>query len=220
MLWAGPPGYPTPVFDPSDPILCRSLSLRPSLWAVVFDALQRLGEPYSWIQDNPAAATPGEVAMEVQHATDKAVFQGCAMIGDIVITTRDPASWELVCDGSVYNRVDYPDLYAVINPVFIIDADTFAVPDAADRFIFIGAGIGDVGGESAVTLAEAEMPAHTHTEGTTGITGLFVAPGEVPAIISAGAGVTGSAGGGGAHNNMPPYITMTAVIIARYPDGT
>lgn len=220
MLWAGPPGYPTPVFSPTDPILCRSLSLRPSLWAVVFDTLQRLGEPYSWIQDNPAAATPGEVALEIEQATDKAVFQGCAMIGDIVITTRDPASWELVCDGSVYNRVDYPDLYAVINPAFIIDADTFAVPDAADRFIFIGAGIGDVGGESAVTLTIAEMPAHDHFEQDPGSVNAQAGAGAVALADPGLPSTTGSTGGGGAHNNMPPYITLTAVIIARYPDGT
>lgn len=220
MLWAGPPGYPTPVFSPSDPILCRSLSLRPSLWAVVFDALQRLGEPYSWIQDNPAAATPGEAASEIVEATDKAVFQGCAMIGDIVITTRDPAGWELPCDGAVYDRVDYPDLYAVINPVFIIDPDTFAVPDLSDRFIFVGAGIGDSGGESAHTLTIAEMPAHTHAEQDPGS---VVVQAGTPSVALADPGLpssTGSTGGGEAHNNMPPYLTLTAVIIARYPDGT
>lgn len=216
-LWAGPPGYPTPEFSPSDPLVCHSLTLRPSLWAVVFDTLQLLGEPYSWIQDDPAAATPDEVAAEIEKATDETVFAGCVMIGDVKGIARDPADFELVCDGAVYERVDYPDLYAVINPVFIIDADTFAVPDLMDRFMFFGVGMGDTGGESSVVLTIAEMPAHDHSEQNPGVVVVQAGTGAAPLSDPGLTSTTGSTGGGGAHNNMPPYNTFLPVIIARRP---
>lgn len=217
MLWAGPPGYPTPVFDPSDPVVCHTLQLRPSLWAVVFDTLQTLGLEYSWIQDDPSAATPAEVVAEINKATDETVLSGCYMIGDVKGIARDPADFELVCDGTVYDRVDYPDLYAVINPVFIIDADTFAVPDLMDRFMLFGVGMGDAGGESSVVLTIGEMPAHTHGEQDPGS---VVVQAGTPSVALSDPGLpsqTGSTGGDGAHNNMPPYLTFLPVIVARLP---
>lgn len=217
MLFAGPPGYPTPVFDPADPVVCRTLQLRPSLWAVVFDTLQRLGDEYSWIQDDPSAATTADVVAEINKATDETVFAGCFMIGDVKTVARDPADFELLCDGSIYERVDYPDLYAVIDPAFIIDADTFAVPDLLDRFTLNGTGIGDSGGESSHVLTVAELPAHTHLYDNPTGTGLFVAPGEVPAVIAAVPSATSSTGGGDAMPIMPPYLTLLPVIVARQP---
>jgi len=41
----------------------------------------------------------------------------------------------LPCDGTVYNRVDYPLLYAALKVVFIIDEDTFRVPDLRAHFL-------------------------------------------------------------------------------------
>ena len=219
MLWAGPSGYPTPNFEPTDPLVCHTLKLRPSLWAVVFDTMQRLGEPYSWIQDDPTAATPDEVAAEINKATDDMVFAGCIMIGQVMMLATDAPEWTLLCDGTSYDREDYPELYAVLDPAFIVDADHFTVPDLLDRFAFLGTSVGDTGGESSHVLTTGEIPAHQHTEVTTGITGLFVAPGEVPAIIAPGADLTGSTGGGNAHNNMPPYLTLLPVIVARYPSA-
>lgn len=219
MLWAGPPGYSTPVFNASDPLICHSLQLRPSLWAVVFDTLQRLGEPYAWIQDDLAAATPGEVAQEIVKATDAAVFAGCSMLGDIRMIARDVAAWELVCDGATYNRVDYPDLYAVLDAAYILDADTFRVPDLMDRFPLGALIVAQSGGASSHTLTEAEIPSHNHVVSDADITGLFVSPGEVPAVINTTVSVSGNTGGGQAHNNMPPYETVLFVILARWPNG-
>jgi len=178
-----------------------------------------LGYEYSWIQDDPLAATPADVVAEINKATDEMVFSGCMMIGDVKAIARDPASFELVCDGATYDRVDYPDLYAVMDPAFIIDADQFMVPDLIDRFVFNGTAVGTSGGESSVVLTIAEMPAHDHSEQDPGLVDVQAgAPSGIFALSDPGLpSTTGSTGGGGAHNNMPPYLTLLPVIVARRP---
>lgn len=220
MLWAGPPGYPTPIFSPSDPMLCHTLQLRPSLWAVVFDTLQHLGEEYSWIQDDPAAATPGEVAAEINKATDETVFAGCTMIGQVMMLATDAPAWTLECDGAVYLKADYPALWAVIDPAYETDGTHFRVPDLQSRFALGGVLLGDSGGESSHVLTIAEMPAHTHGEQDPGVVVVQAGTGAAPLSDPGLPSQTGSTGGGEAHNNMPPYEILRFVIVARYPDGT
>lgn len=77
----------------------------------------------------------------------------------------------LDCDGAEYDKVDYPDLYAVLHANYIIDANTFAVPDFRGRApIGIGTGAGlsaramnDSVGVETQSLTIANLPAHAHT---------------------------------------------------------
>jgi microcystin-dependent protein len=137
----------------------------------------------------------------------------------------------LPCDGSVYNRTEYPILYAKLDPVYIIDVDTFRVPDMRDRMP-IGAGsdfsIDEIGGEKEHVLTGVEMPEHTHDNAPHAHT-------EITAIPALGAAITGvpvpsatvstgvtsfesisinPAGESQAHNNMPPYIGVFWAIVA------
>lgn len=118
----------------------------------------------------------------------------------------------LACDGSQYNRVDYPALYAVLDAVFVIDADTFAVPDLRDRMVVgigIGYVVGDTGGETTHTLTTDEIPSHSHSVGIPDFSALVVAPGEAPVpAIDLLPSATGNTGGGQSHNNMPPYLAL------------
>ncbi len=74
--------------------------------------------------------------------------------------------------------------------------------------------IGQTGGSKMHTLSVDEMPAHSHEsiiENTE--------YGRIPFEVSGSnypleAGTTGSTGGGIAHNNMPPFITMNYIIYA------
>jgi len=124
----------------------------------------------------------------------------------------------LWCDGGTYDKADYPDLYAVLAPAFIVDADTFKVPDLRDQFVS-GAGstgdIGTTGGAATVTLSESEIPSHSHTIPLTTTT-LAVEPGEVTVLtpIPILTASTGDTGGSGSHNNIPPYVSLGYFIVA------
>lgn len=71
---------------------------------------------------------------------------------------------------------------------------------------------GSVGGEATHTLTVAEMPSHTHTDGTDPTNGISATTGGgVSAVVywnSASGRATSAAGGGAAHNNMPPYLVV------------
>lgn len=132
----------------------------------------------------------------------------------------------LLCDGSVYDRVAYPKLYAVLDAAFIDDADHFHVPDLRSRFI-VGAGQGsglslynveDTGGEESHQLTEGELAAHTHnyyketynidveTVGVPDPSGV-----GLPALSTA----TSSTGGDQAHENRPPYIALRWCVVCQ-----
>lgn len=137
----------------------------------------------------------------------------------------------LPCDGSIYNRVDYPLLYEAIDPQFIIDADTFTVPDLRDKFPMSEGDeftIGATGGTAEETLTEGQMPSHSHENlphahseviAVPSIAGVGV---DAPVPSStASAGLTGlesvdiqNTGGGEPHNNLPPYVVVRWAIVA------
>ena len=128
----------------------------------------------------------------------------------------------LLCDGSSYARVDYPNLYALLDPAFIVDADNFTVPDLRHRTV-VGvdetAGseyqVNAAAGSDDVTLSSGEMPSHYH--GLFETTGLAVAPGELPILVPSFVALrnTDTAGGDGAHENRMPYRALNYVVVAQ-----
>lgn len=81
----------------------------------------------------------------------------------------------------------------------------------ANRFLWgttAGGVIGQTGGESTVTLTEAQMPVHDH-----GGTYTNAGTARTHAWLTSGGSSMGydtvEAGGGEAHNNMPPYIQVS-----------
>lgn len=82
----------------------------------------------------------------------------------------NPAGW-LLCNGTIYNKTDYPDLSAILGNRFGGDGTTtFAVPDCRGRST-IGAGlgtgltsraVGDKGGAETCILTVAQLPSHNH----------------------------------------------------------
>jgi microcystin-dependent protein len=201
------------------------------LIAAVNGALLTIAEAANWEQFG--AATPEQSAALMWTMFLEYLESDACMIGAVLpYATETPPSGCLPCDGSTFNRADYPDLYSRLEAVYIVDADTFTTPNLNNRFV-VGAGdeyaTGDVGGEAAHVLTEAELAEHTHTDSghqhTTHahLTGLAVAPGEVPFNIpnpvpelsgSASANITAT-GSSEAHENRPPFHALPYCIVAR-----
>jgi len=132
----------------------------------------------------------------------------------------EPPEYTLPCDGSQWGKTAYPLLWAVLETelvggvkVFEMTAETFKTPDYRGRtLIGYGQGTGltnridpvaSIGAETHV-LTTAEMPAHTHTEeGIVAGSNTYQSGTNRPSVAS-DPQASGSAGGGGAHNNMQP----------------
>lgn len=204
-----------------------SAVLSPVTRNLIIDALQIMLERYAW------GVVSDAVWDEIEAATSAALreTQMNTAIGQIIWRIGGIQSNELLCDGSIYNRVDYPDLYAVLDAAYIIDADSFKVPDLTHKML-VGEGsgwaVGDTGGVETVTLTTTEMPSHTHTNTPhthteiIAVAALINGGVEAPAAAAVpGASVTGATGvvidntgGDAAHENMPPYEVVTPVVVA------
>jgi microcystin-dependent protein len=201
------------------------------------NVLSQLAIAYNWEQyGTMTSEQASEMALSVYNEMRET--GGWCMIGSIFpYASAGTPNNCLDCDGSEHNRVDYPQLYAVLDSAFIIDADTFITPDLRGR-VAIGVpatlpvgdvGVGETGGEYEHTLITNELASHlhttnphTHSEVTAVPTAVTV--GLEPPVPSAvpGASITGAAspstnntGGDGAHNNIQPYIGLKYAMVAR-----
>lgn len=175
-------------------------------------------------------------AVEIDDLEAKLAAAGGQLMQSLVgfimpIVTLEIPQGSLLCDGSTYLRADYPNLYDALSPVFIIDSDSFTVPDMQDRFI-MGASptntAGSTGGSDTITQTIAQMPTHSHTNSPHSHTEVTATPTivsvglepPVPAAVP-GAGITGatsvsidSTGGGDPMTITPPFVALRYVVIA------
>lgn len=134
-----------------------------------------------------------------------------------------PVNW-LICNGQAVSRSTYSDLFAIIGVQFGAGngSSTFNLPDLRGR-VAVGhdssqtefTPIGKGAGAKTHTLTTAQMPAHTHGavvwySGTSTLAG----SGTIPIVRANTTKTTDSAGGGEAHNNLQPYLTVNYIIKA------
>jgi microcystin-dependent protein len=185
----------------------------------LFGALFELTKPDNWLEMGDVA-----VSFAVEEAARmidgyKFMLFNPFPVGLVLPYGGDVApDGYLMCDGSDYAIVDYPELYAVIGFAFGGAVDRFNVPDLGTRSV-VGSGGGfpyaSSGGEIDHTLTTGEIPSHSHTIPLTATT-LAVEPGEVTVLtpIPILTQNTGDTGGDGSHNNMPPFLALSYVIYA------
>ena len=141
--------------------------------------------------------------------------------------TVAPSGW-LLCYGQAISRSTYSALFAVIGTAFGSGdgSTTFNLPDGRGRTRI---GLDNMGGVSANrvtaaqadvmggnsgaethTLSVAEMPSHAHS--TPAQNGYGNAGSFGSGNAATGTRDTNYTGGGGAHNNMQPYIALNLII--------
>lgn len=140
---------------------------------------------------------------------------------------KAPAGY-LECDGSAVSRTSFQRLFSVIDTAYGVGdgATTFNLPDLRGRFVLpldnMGGTsanvvndsqadvLGGSGGEDKVKLTVDQLPSHTHSYTLTSHSGSGMD------LNGSGDGhigtVTGNTGGNQPHNNMPPFITLKAII--------
>ncbi len=185
--------------------------------------------------------------MRVIHKVLIGVFALCGMglgqpalantpfIGEVAWVPYNfaPRGWAF-CDGQLLAIGSNAALFSLLGTTYGGDGrTTFALPDVRSRTIMHegqGPGLtqrrlGDRAGTEAVTLTEAEMPAHSHDQSassggattsdpsgnalaSTGRTRIYA---DAP-NVGMNSGNIASSGGGQPHNNMQPYTVLNCII--------
>ena len=145
-----------------------------------------------------------------------------------------PRGWAF-CDGQILPINQNQSLYSLLGTTYGGDGRTsFALPDMRGRTpVHLGnynggppVRLGDKGGEETHTLAANEMPQHQHawqvtnnptSDGQPVPNGNAFGPYNngytaAASLTALAAGTTANAGGGQAHNNMQPYLTVSFCI--------
>jgi microcystin-dependent protein len=134
-----------------------------------------------------------------------------------------PAGW-LLCDGSTVARTTYAALFAIVGTQFNTGGEAgtdFRVPDLRGRAA-IGKGqgtglvnrtLGARGGEESHQLITSEIPSHGHAIPVAGAPGGGFGFSLLSSVtVNNTAAFTTAVGGGGSHNNMQPFLTVTYII--------
>ena len=176
------------------------------------DAIGNLGDTWRWEEVGGDVET---ITQEVQRSVE--IWYSNMLIGLVgIFAVSLPSGW-LLLDGSTHNKVDYPELWELLDDGMKTASD-FTLPDMTDAFamgVATVGGVGVTGGNNSYQLTEGQLPAHTHNYIPSP---LGVSPGTAgpatPAAVPAAAIPTTATGSGDAIENRPDYVTFQYGIFA------
>lgn len=197
-------------------------------------------ENYSWTDFRDISTIPALEGKIADLKTEMAKLTPPPLgIVQMWAGSKVPEGYEL-CDGRELKITEYPDLYAALGTTFnraysatgsqySTTNGYFRLPDLRGRFI-AGYNVSDsdyntygkVGGEKKHALTTSEMPSHSHQQYLwAGANGDWRSGGrdswpnatsDHTRRTTDSAGVTGTIGGGTAHENRPPYYVLAYII--------
>ena len=150
-----------------------------------------------------------------------------------------PPGWAL-CDGQLLPISQNQSLFAILGTTYGGDGETtFGLPDMRGRMPMHDTPLGQKAGFESVSLSESQTPSHSHqlratmADGdNTDPTNRLLATGThayAQRIYQSnsldrnmgGLAIMSSSGGGQAHNNMPPFLTLNCIIALTgvFPNG-
>lgn len=207
--------------------VCRIVELPddPAYLALFTGALRELSHEFNWQQHGNLS--PTDAATLFDDVIRRFARSDMCVTGTIFsYVTLDAPVGSIPCDGSTYAGVDYPALFAIIDPAYKHpDGVHFHTPDLRGRVV-AGASqqhfVNSSAGADEVQLSTRQMPSHTHSSPPHAhslswpIAGLAVAPGElpvlipsyVPDVVSASAVAVDPAGRDEPHNNIQPTLYL------------
>lgn len=144
----------------------------------------------------------------------------------LIAIVRVPAGAAVVATGNVIEAsvtvkgwtppggiIEWSGAVTDIWPGWALCDGSNGTPDLRDRFV-VGAGggyaVGATGGEATHTLTISEIPAHSHSYSAITGDGGSIAGGS--SVYGSYLRSTGSAGGGAAHENRPPFYALAYIM--------
>lgn len=192
----------------------RALSLDSALFPHVGDAITQLTNESQWEEI-------GDAVDDVIEACKQSVesWYSDMLIGSLQMFLIVPPLGWLLCDGATYDKVDYPELWAVL-PSQLTSPTQLTLPDLTSAFpagTATEGEIGDEAGQNTFALTVAQLPTHSHLY--TPPTMTVETGGAGPPIPAAATGTptqTGDTGSGDDIDNRPANVlAMFAVFAGR-----
>ena len=154
--------------------------------------------------------------MPVNHASSAAIRQLIVLIKSSLKANAGAA--DVVCTGMI---TLWSGSVASIPSGWALCDGSNGTPDLRGRFVLGGGGstyaIGSTGGEATHKLTVAELPSHNHYSSTKAGRMFTLGTSAGQYIVTSSQTQTsnvtgGNAGGGTAHNNMPPYYVLAYIM--------
>lgn len=201
-------------------------------------ALSHIDKWYDWLGATRDNDLFDEISGQIGNTYNEVmldIMSDPLPIGTILLfpVQSPPSSKWLCCNGTYISQSTYSELYALIGEKFgVNNGSNFKLPNLVQRFPYGGNSsgadvIGFTGGTETETLALSQIPSHDHTiahnhtipiadgSGVQARSGRGTSTNVGTLATSASSAAnSGLSGGGGPHNNLPPYLTLLFMIKA------